>query len=562
MLSNLSIRTKITIVIALMLTSLAGLGAFALTSLSIVNAHTVEIGTNYLPSVRALGGMSTAVPAIQREIRQHIIAADSAEKAKIEARIKDRQERMKADQKTYEKLISSPDERQIYNEFVSHWTQYEAAIIEILKVSNASAAGQDGPARDALARYAENANAASAALQKDIDLNNKGSDVEVASAEREFTLTVWFVIGAILVLVVIGLTVGILLVRDVSTGIASLIEPMRQLSKGDFSASIPHVGKRNEYGSIADALVVFKQALIDKDAADRAAAMDAQAKIERGQRVDSITSQFEGAIAGIVSMVTTASTQLESAAGDLSVTAERSQQLTTVVAAASEEASANVQSVASATEELSASVGEISRQVQSSARMAAEAVKQAMVTNDRISDLSASAAKIGDVVDLIQQIAGQTNLLALNATIEAARAGDAGRGFAVVASEVKALADQTAKATGDISGQISHIQGATRQSVSAIREISTTIEQLSEIASTIAAAVEEQGAATEEIARSVQQASVGTQQVSGNIVQVQKGATDTGSASTQVLSAAQSLSLQGSQLKAEVETFLQSVRAA
>ena len=194
--------------------------------------------------------------------------------------------------------------------------------------------------------------------------------------------------------------------------------------------------------------------------------------------------------------------------------------------------------------------------------MAGEAVDQARRTNDRVSELSKAASRIGDVVELINNIAGQTNLLALNATIEAARAGEAGRGFAVVASEVKALAEQTAKATGEIGQQINGIQAATEQSVGAIREISSTIERLSEISSTIAAAVEEQGAATQEIARNVQQAAQGTQQVSSNISDVQRGAGETGSASSQVLSAAKSLASDSHRLKLEVGRFLNSVRGA
>ncbi|MBR1133623.1 methyl-accepting chemotaxis protein, partial [Bradyrhizobium iriomotense] len=183
-------------------------------------------------------------------------------------------------------------------------------------------------------------------------------------------------------------------------------------------------------------------------------------------------------------------------------------------------------------------------------------------TNERVGELSKAAARIGDVVELINTIAGQTNLLALNATIEAARAGDAGRGFAVVASEVKALAEQTAKATGEIGQQISNIQAATEQSVGAIREISGTIERLSEISSTVAAAVEQQGAATQEISRNVQQAAHGTQRVSTNIGDVQRGASETGSASSQVLSAARSLSADSNRLKQEVANFLNSVHAA
>ena len=218
--------------------------------------------------------------------------------------------------------------------------------------------------------------------------------------------------------------------------------------------------------------------------------------------------------------------------------------------------------MASATEQLASSVSEIGRQVHESAKIAAEAVAQATETNERVGNLSSAASRIGDVVELINTIAGQTNLLALNATIEAARAGDAGRGFAVVASEVKALAEQTAKATGEISQQISGIQAATDQSVEDIRAIGGTIARISEIASTIASAVEEQGAATQEISRNVQQAAQGTGQVSSNVVDVQRGASETGSASAQVLSAAQSLSQDSNRLKAEVGRFLSTVRAS
>jgi methyl-accepting chemotaxis protein len=211
---------------------------------------------------------------------------------------------------------------------------------------------------------------------------------------------------------------------------------------------------------------------------------------------------------------------------------------------------------------LSSSVNEISRQVQQSARIANDAVDQARTTTERVSELSKAATRIGDVVELINTIAGQTNLLALNATIEAARAGEAGRGFAVVASEVKALAEQTAKATGEIGQQVSGIQAATGESVDAITAISTTIAKLSEISSSIAAAVEEQGAATQEISRNVQQAALGTQQVSSNVAAVQRGAVETGSASSQVLCAAQSLSGESIHLKDEVDRFLSTVRAA
>ncbi|OPY97658.1 chemotaxis protein [Bradyrhizobium sacchari] len=295
---------------------------------------------------------------------------------------------------------------------------------------------------------------------------------------------------------------------------------------------------------------------------DEVQAVQRRAEQERKAGMTRLADGFEAAIGEIVETVSSAATELEASASTLSTTAGRAQELATVVASGSEAASSNVHSVASAAEEMSSSVREIGRQVQDSTRIAAEAVSQAHATTERVSELSRAAARIGDVVELINAIAGQTNLLALNATIEAARAGEAGRGFAVVASEVKALAEQTAKATGEIGQQVGGIQAATQDSVSAIGEISGTIARLSEIASAIAAAVEQQGAATREIARNVQQAAHGTQQVSANVGDVQRGASETGSASSQVLSAAQMLSRDSNRLKLEVGKFLNSVRAA
>ena len=361
----------------------------------------------------------------------------------------------------------------------------------------------------------------------------------------------------------ITLVVSVLVARGITRPLQRMTVAMKALAGGKLDVEVPGIGRHDEVGEMAEAVEVFKS-----NAAARlgleAERKETEARAEARRKADmhKLAGDFEGAVGEIIEMVSSASTELEASAGTLSSTAERGEELATMVAAASEEASTNVQSVASATEEMASSVNEISRQVQESARMANEAVDQARKTNDRVSELSKAAARIGDVVELINTIAGQTNLLALNATIEAARAGEAGRGFAVVASEVKALAEQTAKATGEIGQQVTGIQSATQDSVNAIKEISGTIEKLSEISSAIAAAVEEQGAATQEISRNVQQAAHGTQQVSSNITDVQRGAGETGSASSQVLSAAQSLSGESTRLKLEVGKFLGSIRAA
>ncbi len=390
------------------------------------------------------------------------------------------------------------------------------------------------------------------------------ADEETAQAAREMATAEWesMALGIGTILLLIGTTLFSFF--TIARPMRALSVSMDELAGGNFAVVLPGLGRRDELGAVAAAVEKFK-VVSEQKAREESEAKIRQDQIAAQQRkaeMVKLADSFEAAVGEIVETVSSASTELEASAGTLTATAERAQQITTTVAAASEEASANVQSVASATEELSSSVNEISRQVQESARMANEAVDQARITNDRVSELSKAAGRIGDVVELINTIAGQTNLLALNATIEAARAGEAGRGFAVVASEVKALAEQTAKATGEIGQQITGIQAATHESVEAIKAISGTIERLSEIASTIAAAVEEQGAATQEISRNVQQAAQGTQQVSSNVTDVQRGASETGSASSQVLSAAQSLSSDSNRLKIEVSRFLDTVRAA
>ncbi len=563
MLANFSIRAKITAVVAFLLVAITGMGLLAVWNMRSINASTVDIATNWLPSVRELGELRAGVITYRNVIREHMLSETIEEKDATEKVLAGVVESNTKIRKSYETMITSPAERALYNEWVQLWERYKKGTEEVMALSRKTPDKFPHEAHELNSKTVNKIGMeADAILKKDIELNNTGADKAAKDAADNYS-SAFMILAAILgVALIAGISVGVYTIRDVSRGIASIVAPMQALGAGDLTAQVPHQGEKTEIGSMADSLQVFKEALIAKKAADEAAARDADAKIERGRRVDGITREFESMIGEIVNTVSSASTQLEASAGTLTATAERAQELTTMVAAASEEASTNVQSVASATEEMASSVNEISRQVQDSARMAGEAVGEARKTNDRVSELSKAAARIGDVVELINNIAGQTNLLALNATIEAARAGEAGRGFAVVASEVKALAEQTAKATGEIGQQINGIQSATQDSVNAIKEISGTIERLSEISSAIAAAVEQQGAATQEISRNVQQAAQGTQQVSSNITDVQRGASETGLASSQVLSAAQSLSGDSNRLKLEVGKFLSSVRAA
>jgi methyl-accepting chemotaxis protein len=559
MLAKYSIRTKITAVVAFLLVAMSLMGALNIRQMYAINSSTVDITTNWLPSVRVLGELRAATITYRAIVRSHLLASDEAGKQLQEDLLAKWINNTDRTRKAYEPLITSAEERALYDEFSTSWAEYLAGAKEVLALSRKN---EDKEAKLLHAKASLAGVHADETLQKDVLLNNKGADTAGSQAAESFDDAIKMVLATLLPAIIVGIGAAILLVRDVSAGIKSIVAPMQALGNGDLTAQVPHQGETTEIGSMADTLQVFKDALIAKKASDEAAALDADAKIQRGQRVDNITREFETLIGELVGSLSTASTQLEASAGNLTSTAARAQKLTTVVAAASEEASTNVRSVASATEEMASSINEIGRQVQESARMATDAVDQARKTNARVSELSKAAARIGDVVELINTIAGQTNLLALNATIEAARAGDAGRGFAVVASEVKALAEQTAKATGDIGQQITGIQAATEESVNAIKEISGTIEKLSEISSTIASAVEEQGAATQEISRNVQQAAHGTQQVTSNVTDVQRGAGETGAASSQVLSAAKSLSGDSNRLKLEVGKFLNAVRAA
>jgi methyl-accepting chemotaxis protein len=380
-------------------------------------------------------------------------------------------------------------------------------------------------------------------------------------AELDRVANFALIVGLFVVLTLIGS--AIFSVSNVARPIRRIGDVLLQLAGGNKAVEIPYTGRGDEVGDNARAAQTFKENLIRIEQMEAEQKnQEAAAAAQRKQEMTRLANAFETAVGGIIDSVSTASQQLEAAAGTLSGTAEQTQQLSGMVAAASEEASTNVGAVASAAEEMSTSVVEIGRQVHDSSRIAGDAVKQAERTDARINELLKAAGRIGDVVKLITAIAEQTNLLALNATIEAARAGESGRGFAVVASEVKALAAQTARATEEISSQIAGMQSATEDSVGAIKEIGTTIGRISDISTTIAATIEQQGAATAEIARNVSEAAKGTVEVADKIAHVSHGASATGAASGQVLASARSLSRESGLLKTEVEKFLDTVRAA
>jgi methyl-accepting chemotaxis protein len=386
------------------------------------------------------------------------------------------------------------------------------------------------------------------------------ADGAAVLAETSFLMTLlWVLLG---VGIGIAATVVYLTNRSIVPPILSMVGAMGRLAGGDYSVEIPAADRKDEIGLMARAVLIFKENMIK---AKELAAKEAEAisaRVARAARVNELTGTFDTDISTVLRSVASASTELQATASSMTATAEEASNQATAVAAATEEASTNVQTVAAASEELASSVNEISRQVAQSAAVAQKAVTEADRTNATVQGLFKDAASIGDVVKLISEIASQTNLLALNATIEAARAGESGRGFAVVAAEVKSLAEQTAKATDQISVQVSSIQTSSSEAVNAIKGISATINEMNEIASAIASAVEEQGSATQEIARNVQQAAVGTGEIASNVIGVQQAAGDTGAAAHQVLQASSELSRQSETMRCQVESFLSNIKAA
>ena len=382
-------------------------------------------------------------------------------------------------------------------------------------------------------------------------------------ANTELDLAIKLALTVSAVALVTGTLFAWLIASGITRPVSAMTQAMTVLASGNTAVEIPARGNRDEVGEMAGAVQVFKDNAIEK------VRLEAE-QVERERRVAEekratmrkMAGDFESSVGQVVSQVSSAVTQMESSSAAMSATAEETTRQAAAVAAASEQASANVQTVASAAEELSGSIAEISRQVTQASQIASAAVTEAERTNVKVQGLAQAANKIGEVVALITDIAEQTNLLALNATIEAARAGDAGKGFAVVASEVKNLANQTAKATDEIGAQITGIQTATKDAVAAIESISKTISKINEVNAGVASAVEEQGAATQEIARNVEQAASGTQEVSSNIGGVSQAANETGAAAEQIKGAAAELSQQSEHLRVEVDKFLAEVRAA
>ena len=560
---RLTLNTSLFAAFALLALLCLGQGLISITTLAGIRANVTGIATNWLPSVVAITNIRAAASEIRiKQLRALTLGGSPEVRAENDRQMTEAASALADARRVYEPLISSTEERALYDAFGAAWDRYAAVGYEAVRLAEAGKAA-DGAQLMSAPTNINLYNDVRTALAKDVALNERGADVDAdraMAATASATLMAYLAIGLGMV-AAIGAVVFVLL--RVSRPIQTMTGAMTVLAGGDMSVEVPHRARRDEIGAMAAAVQVFKDNLIhtrrlEAETAEARLAAEEQRKAGMRQMADN----FEAAVGGIIGTVSSSATELQATAGAMSGTAAETAAQSTAVAAAAEEAASNVGTVAAAAEELGSSVQEIGRQVDGSAAIARQAVVEADQTGALVLELSGTVERIGDVVGLISSIAGQTNLLALNATIEAARAGEAGKGFAVVASEVKELAGQTARATQEISGQIGRIQASTGQAVAAIGGITQRIRDISATATSIAAAVEQQGAATQEIVRNVSQAAAGTGEVTSNIAGVASAAEDTGAAASQVLGAASELSRQSEHLTAEVGRFLATVRAA
>ena len=400
---------------------------------------------------------------------------------------------------------------------------------------------------------------------------NTGSFLEIAGAIEaqiekdvlgEIRLTEIEVAVVSVASFLLGVGIAIVIGRGISRPVTQLTGVMGRLAEHDLEVDVPGTARKDELGRMAEAVLYFKQKMVENDALAAEQRAEQVRREARTKRLDELTAAFEGSVHGMLQTVSSATTELDAAAHSMSGIAENTMSRSITVTSASDEASANVQTVASATEELAASIVEINGQVSRAKEIAKDAADRAQATDRTVKNLETAAQEVGDILDLIRDIADQTNLLALNATIEAARAGEAGKGFAVVASEVKTLAQQTGKATVDITDKIALIQQESNRAADAIRHISQTVVHLDEISAVVAVAMEEQSSATQEIGRSVQEAAQGTQGVAENIVALKTGAQETSSAALQVRAASDDVNRQSESLRSQINRFLSDVKAA
>jgi methyl-accepting chemotaxis protein len=560
-LSDITIRAKVIGAFAAVLIATIALGLFSIGRLSAVNDVAVKVRDDYLVAVSSLADVVKQTERFRLKRAYVLLSSTQEDVAKFEAEMTATAEARAKAWQTYRQTVDSAEQESLAKVVEQDWDTY------LGDVETVHAVLAQGRKDEAIKLYLDGKPRA------DFDRLRADSDKAIAYTSEQgrqtadqgaalYVTAKTMIFLALALAAALALGAGLGLIKTVAKPIRGMANAMNRLARHDLATDIRGVGRKDEIGQIAGAVQVFKTGLI---AADRLAALQEEEQAKKAARATAIgdhITAFDAAIRKALNQLLSTSSDMDSAAGSMAQIAEKTSRQAAEVAAASEQTSAHVQSAASASEEMATSVAEISRQVTEAAQVATRAVREAAHTGETMRGLAEAAQKIGDVVELISSIAGQTNLLALNATIEAARAGEAGKGFAVVASEVKTLANQTGRATGEISSQIGTIQMAVCNAVEAIASIDGTIKRISEISAVIAAAVEQQGAATVEISRNTQEAAKGAEEVTKTIAIVKHDAADTGAAASQVLAAARQVGRQGQVLREDVARFLTQIKAA
>mgnify|MGYP001766245461 CR=1 FL=1 len=556
---RVSVKMSLVVVVGLLTAFLVGLGGISVRQMGQMNAASDEVETDWLPSIRALADVKYTITRYRLIGARHVLSTDGAAMAELDRRLDETRQDLDRGFAKYAALISSDEERRLWASFREEWQRYVALQDEALVASRKNAS--ENAAR-VFAETSKLFSDALAVLDRDIALNDQAAAAAMRLVESEYQTARRIVIVVSGVALLVAAAAVAFVLFGVTGPLHGLNEAMAHVSQGRLDTVIPSVERRNEIGDMARTLVVFRDGLADAERLRRAQIeREAEAARRLVQERHAIADRFMATMGSLASNFVKSSSEVADAARNLSATAEETAVQAQSVSQAAEEAATNVETVAASTEEMAASVRQINEQVRNSTRIAETAADEAAATEANIRGLSEAAEKIGDVVNLIRDIAGQTNLLALNATIEAARAGEAGKGFAVVASEVKQLAAQTARATDEIGQKIGEIQSATAETVGSIARIVGTIGTIREVTGIIADAVSQQGAATDEISGNTHRAAQGAGLVTENIAGVGHAAEMTGSASTQLMGLSDELSRRSADLTREVESFVGTLRA-
>ncbi|ACJ01398.1 methyl-accepting chemotaxis protein [Rhodospirillum centenum] len=556
---NLKISVKIMGVVALMLLICVIISAFSGMKLRSIDARYASLIASEVEAATWGPRLTVTTMRVGRNMYKAIAVTDKGERAKVAQSTKELGEAFAQRVATLVTIMPSlageaADLQRLFDGMMGHVPAIHAALDRgDVAAANRLMAETFDPALDRVR---------DATIALTDDLKRRMAEASAAATQGSWAAIRLLAVITLAGVVAAAVAAQIISRRGIAGPLLGLAAAMRDLAAGNLDRTVDGSDRGDEVGMMAKALEVFKQGALEQRRLEAAQRQEQAARQARAAEIERLVRQFDQAVGGVLDRVGGSATDLSRTADGMATLADQTNQQAGASAAAAEQTSANVQTVASAAEEMTASIQEISRQMARSNSVAAQAAEEAEQTMATVQNLAEAAARIGDVVRLIQDIASQTNLLALNATIEAARAGDAGKGFAIVASEVKALANQTASATEDISAQISSVQSATDGTVAAIGRIGATITSMNQIASSIASAIEEQNATTSEITRNVQQAAQGTQEVTENIVQVKEAAVQTGAAAGRFLTASHDLSRDAEALRRQVADFLTAIRAA